>query len=144
MNTQLVIRGTFSALLALGLGACSTVDADNPSGDLGISAVQFQDLAIPAGMKLVERFHESHSREAAGWRYGHFEYVGQTTVPEACNYLLERMPQHRWEPTADEAVEASSRRLQFKRGAYVVDYRFERIDGETHLVIDYDTKVEGR
>lgn len=144
MNTQLVLRGTFSALLALGLGACSTVDTDNPSGDLGISAVQFQDVAIPAGMKLVERFHESHSREAAGWRYGHFEYVGQTTLPEACNYLLERMPQHRWQPTADEAVEASTRRLQFKRGAYVVDYRFERIDGETHLVIDYDTKVEAR
>ncbi|MEQ1631402.1 MAG: hypothetical protein ABL997_03450 [Planctomycetota bacterium] len=143
MNSNFAIRGVFSILLAFGCGACQSVETDH-SGDLGTSAVQFQDLAVPAGMKLVERFHESHSREAGGWRYGHFEYVGQTTLQEACSHLLDRMPQHGWAPVVDDASQATVRRLQFKRGSYVVDYRLERIDGETHMVIDYDTKVDGR
>ena len=54
------------------------------------------------------------------------------------------MPNHNWQLTADSASEPNVRQLQFKRGAYVVDYRLERIHGETHMVVDYDTKIEGR
>ena len=49
-----------------------------------------------------------------------------------------------WQLSTDDASQVAVRHLQFKRGTYVVDYRLERIDGETHMVIDYDTKVEGR
>ena len=143
MNLNFAICGLLSVLLAFGFGACQSVETDH-SGDLGTSAVQFQDLAVPAGMKLVERFHESHSREAGGWRYGHFEYIGQTTLQDACAHLLDRMPQHNWQLSTDDASQVAVRHLQFKRGTYVVDYRLERIDGETHMVINYDTKVEGR
>lgn len=143
MNLHLNLRGSLPVLLAFGLAACESTESDH-NGDLGISAVQFQDLVVPQGMKLVERFAESHSREAAGWRYGHFEYVGQTQIQDACAHLLERMPQHSWQVIKDDASTPQARHIQFKRGAYVVDYRFERNFGETHMVIDYDTKIEGR
>lgn len=143
MNSILALRGALVALLGLVLAACESTEIQH-SGDLGTSAVQFQDVVVPTGLKLVERFAESHSREAAGWRYGHFEYVGQTTIKEAADHLLERMPQHSWQVAADNASDPQLRHIQFKRGAYVVDYRLERIHGETHMVVDYDTKIEAR
>lgn len=143
MNSHLALRGAQILVLGLALAACESTEIQH-SGDLGTSAVQFQDVVVPAGLKLVERFVESHSREAAGWRYGHFEYVGQTQIKEACDHLLDRMPQHSWQVTSDDASNPQVRHIQFKRGAYVVDYRLERIHGETHMVVDYDTKIEGR
>jgi hypothetical protein len=141
MNPNHAIAGFLVSLTLFGLAGCQTADA-NHNGDLGVSSVQFQDIAIPAGLKLVERFHESHSREVAGWRFGHYEYVGQTTMPEACAHVLERMPQHDWKVVVDDASQANARHLQFKRGAYVVDYRLDRIDGQTQLVVEYDTQFE--
>jgi hypothetical protein len=143
MNQNLAIRGLQILALGLALAACESNEIQH-NGDLGITVVQFADAPVPEGLKLVERFYESHSREEAGWRYGHFEYVGQTQIKEACDYLLQRMPNHNWQLTADSASEPNVRQLQFKRGAYVVDYRLERIHGETHMVVDYDTKIEGR
>ena len=143
MNYHLALRWSVPTLLGLLFAACESTET-NHSGDLGTSAVQFQDIVVPQGLKLVERFAESHSREAAGWRYGHFEYVGQTTIQEACSHLLDRMPQHSWQLVSDKSDDPKTRHIQFKRGAYVVDYRLERNFGETHMVVDYDTKIEGR
>jgi hypothetical protein len=54
------------------------------------------------------------------------------------------MPQHSWQLVSDKSDDPKTRHIQFKRGAYVVDYRLERNFGETHMVVDYDTKIEGR
>ncbi|MGE3173323.1 MAG: hypothetical protein AB7O97_11915 [Planctomycetota bacterium] len=125
------------------LGACQSLEPDTDA-DTGVSAVQFQDLVVPAGMSMIDRYHESHSREDAGWRYGHFEYLGAPQLDEACAHLLSRMPQHNWQLAADEATDASSRRLRFERGRYVVDYNLTRIDGVTRMVVDYRTEIENR
>lgn len=134
-------RGSTAFLTGLLLlGACATSE----SVDHGVSSVQFQDVAVPDGMKLVDRFHESHSREVAGWRYGHFEYVGQAQLQDACSHVLQRMPQHMWQLALDESPDASVRRLRFERGRYVADYTLQRVDGVTHMKIDYTTQIENR
>ena len=125
------------------LGACATSEGEN-SGDRGVSAVQFQDVVVPDGMALVDRFHESHSREESGWRFGHFEYVGQPRIEDACSHLLLRMPQHSWRLAADETPDEQTRRLRFERGRYVANYTLQRLDGVTHMVIDYRTEVASR
>ncbi len=55
MNHHLALRWSAPALLGLLLVACESTET-NHSGDLGTSAVQFQDIVVPQGLKLVERF----------------------------------------------------------------------------------------
>ena len=59
-------------------------------------------------------------------------------------HLLLRMPQHLWKLAADETPADGSRKLRFERGRYVANYTLQRIDGVTHMVIDYDTNIESR
>jgi hypothetical protein len=131
----------FAVILVL--AACASTETTG-SGDHGVSAVQFQDVVVPDGMALVDRFHESYSREEAGWRLGHFEYVGQPRVEDACSHLLLRMPQHHWRLASDETSEDKTRKLRFERGRYVAKYTLQRIDGVTHMVIDYSTEIPSR
>lgn len=125
------------------LGSCAAT-GDGKDGDRGVSVVQFQDVVVPDGMTLVDRFYESHSREEAGWRFGHFVYVGQPQLQDACAHLLQRMPQHLWRLASDETPEEATRKLRFERGRYVADYTLQRVDGVTHMVIDYRTQIESR
>lgn len=143
MAVPVVRKGLLATIaLALSTGCQST---DNPGGgDRGVAAVQFQDVVVPDGMKLIDQYHESHSREEAGWRFGHFVYVGQPPIQDACSHLLLRMPQHLWRLSADEATAENARKLRFERGRYVADYSLQRIDGVTHMVIDYRTEIESR
>ena len=123
--------------------ACKTAEQE-AAVDHGVSAVQFQDLVVPDGMKLVDRYHESHSREEAGWRFGHYVYTGPPQVDDACSHLLLRMPQHSWRVVGDDHPDAATRKLTFARGRYVADYTIHRQDGLTEMVIDYRTEIEGR
>ncbi len=132
---------TLAALLIL--GSCASTEGTG-DGDRGVSAVQFQDVVVPDGMKLLDQFHESHSRETGGWRFGHFEYIGSPPVQDACAHLLLRMPQHLWRLATDESPTDSTRKLRFERGRYVADYMLQRIDGVTHMVIDYQTQIESK
>ena len=109
-----------------------------------MSAVQFQDVVVPAGLVLRDAAHESHSRVEAAWRKGHFIYSGQTSVQSAIAYVRERMPQHNWTMVAEEQAEESGTRLRFERGVYSAEYVFNRADGATQMVVDYDTQFQRR
>jgi hypothetical protein len=108
------------------------------TGD-GVTAVQFQDVVVPNGMRLKVDNHESYSREELGYRIGRFEYVGSTDLEVAANYVRERMPQHSWSKSKDEAVADAGLRIRFERGDYRADYTFTRSDGVTVMVVDYTT-----
>lgn len=123
------------------IAACKTSDLQT-SNDDGVNAVQFQDLVVPDGMTLYERFHESHSREEANWRFAHYIYTGQPKIDEVAGHLLLRMPQHSWTMVSDERPDESTRRLKFSRGRYTADYCITRQHGVTEMVIDYTTKIE--
>lgn len=125
------------------IAACKSTEVEL-SNDHGVTAVQFQDLVVPDGMKMLDRYHESHSREEAGWRYGHYVYSGQPKLDDVAGHLLLRMPQHSWVVASDERPDDSTRRLRFTRGRYVAEYTITREHGSTVMVIDYKTQIESR
>lgn len=138
-------RSLFAPLALLSiflLAACRSPDAKE--SETGVAAVQFADMVVPDGLLLRDRYHESYSREEAGWRFGHFVYTGQPRVDEACAHLLLRMPQHLWKLEADEQPDETSRKLRFSRGRYVADYLLSRQDGLTQMVVEYRTEIEPR
>jgi hypothetical protein len=118
--------------------------ASDPATTDGVSAVQFQDVVVPTGLRLRSGAHESYSREEASWRHGHFEYVGPTDVRAAADYVRERMPQHSWAKVQDTAPTEASFQLRFERGIYRADYNLTRSDGATVMVVDYTTDFSRR
>ncbi len=129
----------FALPLLLALAACAT----DPSMTEGVSAVQFQDVVVPTGLRLVDDAHRSYSREEHDWRLAHFEYVGQVDLQAAANYVRERMPQHSWSKVRDDTTDAGTR-MQFERGRYLADYTFTRSEGATIMVVDYKTDYSRR
>lgn len=140
---QVFVR--FCALTALGcaaaLGGCQS-GANRAA--YGVSASQFQDMVVPAGMKLRDGAHESHSRQESNWRVGHFVYEGATSVDEAIGYVRQRMPQHNWTVVEDVTTDEQVSRLRFERGIYTAEYTFQRRDGATHMTVDYRTDYSRR
>lgn len=132
------------AAVGLLLLAAATACATDPATAHGVSAVQFQDVVVPTGMRLKDGAHESYSREEAGWRHGHFEYVGQTDPGAAADYVRERMPQHSWSKVQDETVAEAGLRMRFERGIYRADYTISRNEGSTVMVVDYTTDYARR
>jgi hypothetical protein len=126
--------------LLLALAACGAAD---PARAHGVSAVQFQDVVVPSGLRLVDDAHRSHSRQEVDWRMGHFEYVGQVDIVPAANYVRERMPQHSWSKVRDEVTDTETK-LRFERGNYAADYSFTRSEGATVMVVDYRTDYTRR
>ncbi len=133
--------GALALLAALTLTACAATD---PSGANGVSAVQFQDVVVPNGLRLKDAGHESYSRDEAGWRQGHFVYTGQIDLATAASYVRERMPQHSWAKVHDEEAAETGLRMRFERGIYKADYSFSRSDGATMMVVDYATDYSRR
>ncbi len=133
-----------SLALAVGVVAVSSCASPDPTTAYGVSAVQFQDVVVPAGMQLRDSAHESHSRVEASWRKAHFIYSGQTPVQSAVSYVRERMPQHNWTMVAEEQVEEAGVKIRFERGIYSAEYVFSRADGATQMVVDYDTQFQRR
>jgi hypothetical protein len=131
-------RAAWSSAFAL-LAACAL----EPDASV-ITAVQFQDVVVPSGLRLREGAGESWSREEASWRDGHFEYAGQADVQAAADYVRERMPQHNWTKTQDESVADVGLRMRFERGIYRALYTFSRSEGVTIMVVDYKTDLERR
>ncbi len=133
----------FAATLLALLSSCKN-SPNAPSDDMGVRAIQFQDVVVPAGMTLKVDQHQSASVEEGGWRYGDFTYTGLGRVEDATAYVLERMPQHAWELKADETPDRFTRRLLFTRGRYRADYTIRRTEGITLMTVQYRTDVPGR
>jgi hypothetical protein len=128
-------------IVAALFGACQSAD---PSGEHGVSAVQFQDVVVPSGMQLRDEAHESHSRDDAGHRQAHYVYTGPTRVEDAIAYVRQRMPQHDWTMVSEDKSEDDGVRLRFERGIYRADYSFTRSEGATVMVVDYSTDYSRR
>lgn len=133
--------GRVAAIVAAAVFAGCAAD---PMTTEGVGATQFQDVVVPSGMRLRESGHESHSQEAGAWRMGHFVYFGAVDVPQAANYVRERMPQHGWAKTRDEETGEGGMRMLFERGIYTADYSFSRSEGSTMMIVDYATDYSRR
>lgn len=96
---------------------CGTGSGWTRTGNDGVTAIQFSDIPVPAGMKLLERFHRSDSIQVGDYRYGNFAYSGTVPVAEVSQYLRERMPQHGWK-LAERQQEKEGEVLVFRRGPY--------------------------
>jgi hypothetical protein len=115
-----------------------------PAAADGVSAVQFQDVVVPTGLRLNDVAHRSYSRQEADWRHGRFEYIGSVELEPAAAYVRERMPQHSWTKVQDEQVPDVGLKLRFERGKYRADYTFARSEGATVMVVDYTTDYSRR
>ncbi|MBX3462633.1 MAG: hypothetical protein KF830_05650 [Planctomycetes bacterium] len=129
------------ALLLALLGACQS---EANQANHGVAATQFQDMVVPAGLRLRDSANESYSRQEASWRLGHFVYEGTGSVEAAVNYVRQRMPQHNWSKVRDEVAEGEVSHLGFERGIYSADYTFQRRDGITRMTVDYRTDYSRR
>jgi hypothetical protein len=126
----------FLAVVAAG---CAGAAASDREPDLGVAAIQFADVPVPAGFHLVGPGHLSHSFEAAGFRYGDFEFTGPMSVSAASTYLKDRMREHGWELRGQEAVDRGEE-LRFARTPYETTCRLWRDDTSTRLKVAVRTK----
>lgn len=122
------------------LAACSGL----PRGQDGVTAIQFRDVVVPAGLRLLDDAHQSHSVEAASFRQGRFVYMGTVHPADAAGYVRQRMPQHNWQLVSEENPDPNTTTLRYVRGYYAATYAFTRTDGRTQLVVDYDTDYSRR
>ncbi|MFO1076540.1 MAG: hypothetical protein U1E73_02305 [Planctomycetota bacterium] len=109
-----------------------------------MNSIQFQDVVVPEGLRMVDDAHQSHSVEQASWRFGRFVYLGAVRPADAASYVRQRMPLHNWELVTDEAKDATTTRLQYRRGYYCAEYSFTLSEGRTQLVVDYTTDYTRR
>ncbi|MCA8951396.1 MAG: hypothetical protein KDE27_17950 [Planctomycetes bacterium] len=131
-------RGS-ACVVAIAIAAMTGGCSGMPHGQDGVTAVQFPDMVVPAGLHLVDRAHESHSLEAASWRQGRFVYSGNVRAEDAAAYVRQQMPRHNWELVLDDAVDPNAAKLRYVRGYYAAEYSFSRVEGRTQLVVDYGT-----
>jgi hypothetical protein len=93
-----------------------------------VSAAQFQDIPVPAGFRIVDRHHESHSLALGqDYRFGLYRYLGSDAVDTAVSYVLERMPQHAWTLTEREGQGTDAQRRVFERLDDRAEYRIRRL-----------------
>lgn len=125
---------------AVAVSSCSGL----PRGQDGVTAIQFPDMVVPDGLRLVDNAHQSHSVEAASWRQGRFVYSGTVRAEDAAGYVREQMPRHNWRLVADESRGPNGATLRYQRGYYAAEYTFSRANGRTQLVVEYDTDYSRR
>lgn len=126
-------------LMGLALASLTGCESTIPPGGYGVSAIQFSDVVVPDGMRLRQGEDESYTLEVGKWRSGHLVYGGTAQLTAVSSYVLERMPQHAWELTADEAPDEQNRRLRFERGDYVAEYNIRRRENLTTMIVEYTT-----
>lgn len=128
-------------LVVLVAGACTPVSMIDRK--IEVSAAQFQDIPVPAGFRIVDRHHESHSLSLAPrYRFGVYRYLGNPSVDTAASYVLERMPQHAWSLTERDGQGSDAQRMVFQRDDYQAEYRIYRQESRT--LIDVDVRTHAR
>jgi hypothetical protein len=135
----------FSILaMAFLLAGCAHIGTYPPHWDDGVSAVQPKDIAVPKGMKLLERHHKSHVRESGSYRYADLTYEGRMPVRQVASYLLESLPLRDYQLEAQETPGHGQEYLRFRRGPYVLDCTIQRqeVEHKTRLVYKLRTHVK--
>ncbi len=133
-----LLTGALAASLLVGCQGSGT------RGNYGSSATQFQDVVVPAGMRLRDQLNESYSSEVATWKKAHLIYTGQVRVVDADSYVRLRMPAHGWELAEQTQLEGGGVQLRFERHIYSAIYQISRGDGVTTMVVDYSTDESRR
>ena len=133
------MKSRFAILVAALLGACTPVNMIDRR--IEVAAAQFQDVPVPAGFRLVDRHHESHSLQLGPYRYGVYRYVGNVPVPSSVSYILDRMPQHAWALIERSGQGTDAERLVFQRDQYRSEYRVFRQESATQIEVDIRTQV---
>jgi len=121
---------------ALLLGSCQTPAERAKTSDDGVSAIQFEDIPVPDGLRLQERAHSSDSLELGEYRYANFSYVGGVPVAEVSSYLRDRMPQHKWTLLAEETDPDGNDTLSFRRGKYTAECRLQHEESSARTTLD--------
>lgn len=124
-------------ILAVGCTPVSMIDRK-----VEVSAAQFQDIPVPAGFRLIDRRHESHSLALGPYRFGVYRYIGSSSVVMSVSYVLERMPQHAWALVERAGEGTDGQRLVFERDNYRSEYRVYRQDSHTQIEVDVRTKAD--
>lgn len=108
-----------------------------------VSAAQFQDLAVPAGFRIVDRHHESHSLSLGRYRFGVYRYLGSASVDSSVSYVEDRMRQQRWSLIERDGQGTDAQRLIFETQSEGVEYRMEyRVRRqESRTLIDVDVRT---
>ena len=108
-----------------------------------VSAAQFSDIPVPAGFRIVDAHHESHSLAlGSSYRFGVYRYLGNTPVETSVTYVLERMPQHAWTLVERHGQGTDAQRMVFQREDYRAEYRIHRQESRT--LIDVDVRTQAR
>ncbi|MHC5062747.1 MAG: hypothetical protein ACYTG5_02090 [Planctomycetota bacterium] len=141
------MRALLPALLATALlGSCATETGEIPVADSGVSAIQFADIPVPAGMRLREGRHDSRSFQAGDFRYGDVRYMGMVPVDAAVSYMSERMKLNRWEQAGPIENIAGKQHLRFVRYPYhthCVIWK-ETDENITRMNIEVRTKLQNQ
>ncbi len=142
MNTKSTILVT--ALLLV--GCAQSAGSYGPHLDSGVSAIQPEDIAVPKGMKLVERHHTSHVRESGSYRYADLTYEGSLRPAQVASYLLKNLPLRNYQLEAKESPDEGQEKLTFCRGPYVLECTIQRqeLKQGTRLVYKLRTYLKPR
>lgn len=121
--------------VALIASACTPVSMIDRK--IEVSAAQFQDIPVPAGFRIIDGRHESHSLALGqGYRFGVYRYMGSSPVEATVSYVLERMPQHAWSLTERDGQGTDAQRMVFQREDYRAEYKIRRQESRTLLDVD--------
>ena len=124
------------------LAACASSGGLHPvPRRADVSSVQFSDIPVPAGMRLKDRFHESHSFQVGDFRYGDFHYYGSLPTAEVADYMARRMELHGWVLSQPPDLAMSRLELRFQRRPHIATCEIWREASETHLKIAVRTEV---
>lgn len=127
MSTHTTIRCSILATALLLAGCAHNASPFGPPWDDGVSAVQPEDIAVPEGMKLLDRNHMSDVRESGSYRYANLTYEGYTPVSQVASYLLENVPLRNYRLESRTSPSPGHERLRFRRGPYVLDCSISRV-----------------
>lgn len=129
------------ALSCLAAASCAGPGSMNQVEDLGMAAIQFDDIPVPDGLRLKTSAHESHSYEVDGFRFGDFEYYGVMRAEKAVSYMRDRMAVHGW-ALRDSSVGETAADLVFWRRPYETKCRIWQDASITRMKVAVRTKVE--
>lgn len=118
-------------------GATATLVAPE---DYGTSAIQFDDVPIPAGLRLATSPASSHSHAVGTFRHGDFEYSGHVPIERVVEYMRNRMAVHAWELVGFETTETATD-LTFTRRPYEVVCRVFEESALTKMRVSIRTAV---
>ncbi len=133
---------TSRLLLPTVLLVCACTPVSMIDRKIEVSAAQFQDVPVPAGFRIIDRHHESHSLSLDKYRFGAYRYLGSGAVDSAVSYALARLPQHAWQLIERDGQGTDAQRLVFEREDYRVEYRVRRQESRT--LIDVDIRTHAR